>query len=88
MTEVHCEYCECPKETWKKCLTTYDGNECKLYSRFFDLVFDADQDLTPEQLTAIAKQELPKEFLDITDLDGTVKELVDIVIDCGVIEEA
>lgn len=89
MLELHCEYCQCPKDIWEKALITYDGDECKLYDSFLDLVnSDFPNDLTPQQVTDIAKRELPKEFSDITDIDATVKELVDIVINCGVIKEA
>ena len=84
-SELHCEYCMCPKDIWKKALVTYDGDECKLYASFLDLI--GLDDLTPQQLTNIAKQELPKEFPDITNINATVRELVDIVIDCGVIKE-
>lgn len=84
---IHCEYCQCPKDIWEKSVFSYDGDECKLYAYFLDLIPFYD-DITPQQLAAIAKQELPKEFNDITDIDTTVNELISIVIDCGVIEDA
>lgn len=82
MTEYHCEYCCCPKEHWKPCLKTYSGDECKLYDSFSDLIEDG---TTSEELTKLAIAELPKEFPDIKDIKATVKELVEIVLDCGVI---
>jgi hypothetical protein len=84
MTEYHCEYCSCPKEIWKKCLMTYNGDECKLYDSFLDLI---DYEMNSEELTAVAREELPKEFPDIVDLDATVAELVGIALECELIRE-
>ncbi|HHY26422.1 MAG TPA: hypothetical protein GX523_06685 [Desulfitobacterium dehalogenans] len=86
MTEYHCEYCYCPKDIWKKCLTTYDGDECKLYDSFSSLI-PFDDDITPQRLGLIARNKLPREFPDIIDIDATVTELVSIALDCGVIKE-
>ena len=80
--EYHCEYCHCPKELWSRTLTTYNGDECRLYDSFLSLVQDG---MTPEELAKVAYAELPKEFPDITDISATVAELVQIVVDCGVV---
>ncbi|GAB6170966.1 hypothetical protein JCM15765_04440 [Paradesulfitobacterium aromaticivorans] len=84
MTEYHCEYCQFPKDLWSPALKTYHGDECKLYDSFSSLIEDG---ITPQELTMVAQVELPKEFSNIPDIDMTVKELVQIVIDCGVIRE-
>ena len=83
--EYHCESCVCPKELWKKSMTTYQGDECALYESFLSLIEDW---MTAEDLMKIAIEELPKEFTDIEDLNATVKELVEIVVECGVISSA
>lgn len=81
-SKYHCEYCCCPKDVWKHCMTTYQGDECKLYESFLSLVEDW---MTPAILTKVALKELPEEFPDITDIDATVAELVEIALECGVI---
>ena len=81
--ETHCQYCDCPKEIWTKSLTTYDGDECKLFESFLSL---AEFKLSAAELIEIATMELPKEFPDITDIDATVKELMDIILECGVLD--
>lgn len=80
--ENHCEYCECPKELWYKALKTYNGDECQLYESFSSLIED---EMTAEELTELALVELPKEFPDIPDIVATIKELVEIVAECGVL---
>ncbi len=87
MTEYHCEYCCCPKDIWKKSLTTYDGDECELIDSFFSLI-PFDEDITPQRLALIARNKLPREFPDIADIDATVAELVGIALDEGLIKEA
>lgn len=81
--ETHCQYCNCPKELWTKSLKTYEGDECKLYESFLSL---AEFKLSAKELIEIAKKELPKEFPDITDLDATIKELMDIILACGILD--
>ena len=81
--ENHCEYCECPKEIWTKSLTAYQGDECKLYDSFLSL---AEFKLSAAELIEIATKELPKEFSDITDLDATAKELMDIILEFGILD--
>jgi len=80
--EYHCEYCQCPKGEWKKCLKTYDGNECVLHQSFISLIEDG---MTAEELTKLALVELPKEFADLLSPIETVKEMVEIVVSCEVI---
>lgn len=78
----HCGICLCPEEVWSKTLTTYNGVECRLYESFLSLIEDG---ITSEELIKVTIEKLPKEFSDIEDIDATVKELVKIVIDCGVL---
>ncbi len=80
--EYHCEYCCCPKELWKKCLKTYDGDECKLYDSFISLIEDG---MTTEELANLALEELPKEFSDLLNPVETIKEMIEVTIECGVI---
>lgn len=80
--EYHCNYCHCPKELWSRTLTTYSGDECELFDSFLSLIQDK---MNSSELTKVATEELPKEFADIVDIGATVKELVQIVIDCGVL---
>lgn len=80
--EYHCQYCMCPKEIWKPCVNSYQGDECHLYDSFLSLIEDG---MTIETLTELAIEELPKEFSDIEDIGELVKELVDVAIDCGVL---
>jgi len=42
--------------------------------------------MTAEDLTAVVIAELPKEYSDIKDITALAKELVDIAIECGVLE--
>ncbi|SHH87178.1 hypothetical protein [Desulfosporosinus lacus] len=80
--EYHCECCMCPKDIWTRSLTTYNGDECQLYESFLSLLEDW---MTAKDLSKVAIEELPKEYSDIYDIVATVKEMVDIVVDCGVI---
>jgi len=81
--ETHCTHCECPKEIWAKSLTTYQGDECQLFESFLSL---AEFKLSAAELTEIATRELSKEFPDIADIDATVKELMGIILECGVLD--
>ena len=83
-SKVHCECCLCPKEIWKPFLTTYHGGQCELYESFSALIGD---EMSAEELTELALVELPKEFPDIPDIVATVKELVEIANDCGILCE-
>ena len=80
--EVHCQCCQGPKELWKRSMKNYKGDECELAESFFSLVEDW---MTPEILTKVAIEELPKEYDDIEDILALAKELVDIAIECGLI---
>jgi len=82
MVEYHCGCCMCPKDEWKKCLKTYDGDECVLYESFISLIKDG---MSAEELTKLALAEMPKEFPDLLNPIETVKEIIDIVVECGVI---
>ena len=84
--EVHCECCLCPKEHWAPFLKTYNGDQCQLYEAFDSLL--EDDGMTAEMLTELAMTELPKEFTDITDLAATVEEMMEIIIDCGILCES
>jgi hypothetical protein len=84
--KVHCDYCECPIELWnadEPLFKTYSGDGCKLYDSFFSF---AEWKLSAAELIEIATKELPKEFPDITDIDATVKELMGIVLECGILD--
>jgi len=84
--KVHCEYCQCPIEVWnddEPLFKTYSGDGCKLYDSFSSLI---EWSMSADELTEIAKRELPKEFDDITDLDATVKELMDIILEVGMLD--
>jgi hypothetical protein len=82
--EHHCEYCHCPKEIWKPTIKNYQGDECQLIDTFFSLVEDW---MTPEELTEVTMTELPKEYLDIENIEALAKELVEIAIECGLIRD-
>ncbi|MHB8124695.1 MAG: hypothetical protein ACYDEJ_03465 [Desulfitobacteriaceae bacterium] len=84
--KVHCEYCQCPIEVWddnEPPLKTYSGDGCKLFDSFSSL---AEWKLSAAELIEIATRELPKEFPDIADIDATVKELMDIILECGILD--
>jgi len=82
MVEYHCGCCMCPKDEWKKCLKTYDGDECQLYEAFSSLIEDG---MSVEELANLALEELPKEFSDLLNPVETIKEMMAIVVECGVI---
>lgn len=82
--EYHCELCRCPKEIWNKVLKTYQGDECELYDSFSSLIEDG---MTAEKLTQLALTELPKEFPHLLNPEETIEEMVEITIECGVIEK-
>ena len=85
-SKVHCECCLCPKEEWKPFLKTYQGDQCALYEAFDSLL--EDDGMTAEQLSKLALIELPKEFPDIPDVVATVEEMMEIIIDCGILCES
>lgn len=88
--EIHCEYCSCPLEIWEKspkALTTYSGDECRLISSFFDMIFnELPGTPTHEWVFGKATTVLPHEFPEITDLEGTIKELMAIADDLGLLD--
>ncbi|MHB8124694.1 MAG: hypothetical protein ACYDEJ_03460 [Desulfitobacteriaceae bacterium] len=63
-------------------MKTYHGDECQLFESFLSLHEDW---ITKEDLRKVALVELPKEFSDISDLSATVDELIEILVECGVL---
>ena len=85
--KTHCEYCMCPIEVWndeEPLFKTYSGDGCKLFDEFSSLI---EYSMTAAELAELAIIELPKEFSDIEDISATVKELMDIILDCGVLDD-
>jgi hypothetical protein len=80
--DVHCQWCLCPKSVWKASnLKTYKGNECKLFSYFFDVIWDLDngQPFTFKVVVEKCKEHFlndPDPITDISDWDATVKEMI------------
>lgn len=83
--EYYCGYCQYPKEIWEPALKTYQGDECHLYESFSSLIED---EMTAEELTELALVELPKEFPDLLNPSETIKEMVEIALECGVVWES
>lgn len=79
--EVHCTFCLCPVELWKKDLKSYDGEECRLLSDFFDLIWDFDTEKKPFSDKDILKR-FRKDYAamhtDIKDLKVTIEEMIHI----------
>lgn len=80
--DVRREYRQYP---WQPTLKTYHGDQCELYDSFSALIGD---EMTAEELTALALVELPKEISDIPDIVATVEELVEIANDYGMLYES
>jgi hypothetical protein len=84
--QYHCKYCQCPIEHYTgKSLETYDGDECKLYSYFFDVMWELEEkkvDFTLDDVRNNCKIAFT-EFQDITDFEATINELMDIFDDLG-----
>jgi len=87
MREIHCEYCQCPKDVWKKSMTTYNGDECKLYSDFMDSINDLEEASKPfndDDILKKFKLDFSNEYSGIKDFEPCVNEMIGINIDLGV----
>jgi hypothetical protein len=85
--EVHCQYCQCPKEIWKPSMKTYKGDECKLYDDFTNAVYELEKAVKPfNNLDIINKcrTDFEADYSDIADFEATVNEMIEINIDLGV----
>lgn len=84
--DVHCEYCMCPKEVWKRSLRTYDGDECKLYSDFVDVIWVFEEALKPfnnQEIFDKCRVEFEHEYNDIQDFEASITEMIQINVEEG-----
>jgi len=83
--EYHCDICMCPKEYWKP-MQTYKGRCCELYSDFLGIIFGFENVRVFSRKDIIAKcnRMLRSEYKDIPDFGATINELMEIVIETGV----
>lgn len=78
--EVHCEYCQCPKEVWKGgSFKTYQGDECKLYYDFTNVISELEDTGKPfgnQDILDKCRTDFEKEYTDIQDFEATVNEMI------------
>lgn len=90
-SEVHCQYCMCPKEAWKGGnFKTYHGDECKLYSDFSDVISDleyAEKPFNNYDILKKCREDFAEEYNDITDFEAIINEMINIYIELGVMSE-
>lgn len=86
--EYHCDLCMCPIEIWNP-LGTYDSDRsCEILSDFHDVIWDLEEK-TSYNFDDIIKKCTHFEgcYLDIEDFPVTIKELIHIGIDTGIITD-
>lgn len=84
--EVHCQYCMCPIEVWKHSMKTYDGDECKLYDDFSNVIWELEESIKPFNNHAIlekCRNAFEKEYTDITDFEACINEMIGINVEEG-----
>ncbi len=80
-SEVHCQYCQCPKGVWKKgSFKTYPGdNECKLYDDFSNVIWEFEKAIKPFNIRDIidrCRAAFELEYADIPDFEATINEMI------------
>jgi hypothetical protein len=76
----------CPKESWKPLKTYKNDKSCQLYSDFFDVIWELEK--RPDyNFEDILNQciKFKTKYLDVKDFGETVKEMIEIGIDNGII---
>ncbi len=84
---VHCQYCMAPVEIWKHSMTTYAGDECKLYSDFSDVVWELENTGKPfndQDILEACRKGFEHEYTDIKDFEACINEMIGIHVECGV----
>lgn len=82
----HCDICRCPIEHWEPLKAYPSDNSCKLYSDFFDVIWELEEK-ERYNLKDVLKEceKFKKDYPDISDFDVAVREMIDIGIDTGII---
>lgn len=78
---VHCQYCMCPVEVWKPSLKTYNGDGCKLYDDFSNVISeleDARKPFNNQDILDKCQTDFEKEYTDISDFEAAVNEMIEI----------
>ena len=82
--EVHCQYCMCPKEIWKGGnLKTYQGDECKLFSDFSEIISelaDTKKPFNNQKIIDKCQSDFKKEHREIKDIEATINEMIQISV--------
>ena len=84
--EVHCKYCMCPKEIWKPVMKNYNGDECKLYSDFTDVISElegAKKSFGNQEIIEKCRKDFEEEYTDISDFKTSVNEMIQINVSEG-----
>lgn len=79
--EVHCQYCMCPKEVWKHTMKTYDGDECKLYDDFTNVIWKLEEEIKPfnnQDIIERCRKDFGREYTDIKDFEAAINEMIEI----------
>ncbi len=88
--DVHCQYCMCPVKVWKHSMKSYDGDECKLYDDFTNVIWELEEAVKPfnnQDILDKCRSDFEKEYTDIVDFEACVNEMIEINIDLGVMPE-
>jgi len=86
-SEIHCQYCQCPKGLWKHSMKTYEGDECKLYDAFSDVIWELERAIKPFNNWDIldkCRKAFEHDYTDIKDFEACINEMIDIHLDLGV----
>ena len=85
--KYHCDYCRCPLEMWKPLETYKNDRSCELFSDFFDIIWDLEETERKYSYKEIYSKclEFKDKYPDILNFDESVKEMIEIGLDTGII---
>lgn len=87
MHEIHCEYCQCPKNIWKPSMNTYKGDECRLYDDFINVIWELEKNIKPfnnQDIISKCRTDFESNYSDISDFEASINEMISINIELGV----
>lgn len=79
-SEIHCIYCQCPKDIWKPSMKTYQGDECKLLDDFLTVIWELEESKEPfnnQDIINKCRSDFEANFNDIEDFEATISELIE-----------
>lgn len=85
----HCDLCMCPIEQWEPLKTYNSDRTCEIYSDFSEIIWKLEEKPKPYSYKDVLNKclEFKGAYNDIPDFEITVKEMIEIGLDTGIMSK-